>query len=73
MTSPLLLAQGLLTQVGQRLHGQGSTVNLGFPSLNQQLRPGWPRPLLSMLPRTSIQSLARIQSRIWTLQPVERS
>ena len=46
MTSPLLLAQGLRTQVGRRLHGQETTVNLGFPSRNQQLRPGWPRPLL---------------------------
>ena len=64
MTSPLLLAQGLRTQVGRRLHGQETTVNLGFPSRNQQLRPGWPRPLPSMLTRSSIQSLARIQSRI---------
>ena len=64
MTSPLLLAQGLRTQVGRRLHRQETTVNLGFPSRNQQLRPGWPRPLPSMLTRTWIQSLARIQSLI---------
>ena len=33
MTSPLLLAQGLRTQVGQRLHGQGTTVDLDSPAV----------------------------------------